>query len=105
MNAFNLGEVLPTESTAEARYRGVFDALSDGLIVWSADDRVVTCNRSAARVLGLSPDEVIGASFADVMVAAGAAVVVDAETGREPSPLVSKHVRSTGRSVIGHVLA
>ena len=55
MNLFHIGEVTPTESTADARYRGVFDTLADGLIVWSPDDRVLTCNRTAARMLGLSP--------------------------------------------------
>ena len=89
----------------EARYRGVFDALGDGLIVWDAHDRVLDCNRSAARILGLSPDAVVGASFADVMKAAGAAVVIHAESGLEPSRLVAQRVRSTGRSIMGQVLA
>ena len=89
----------------EARYRGVFDALGDGLIVWDAHDRVLDCNRSAARILGLSPDAVVGASFADVMAAAGAAVVIHAASGLEPSPLVAQRVRRTGRSTMGEVLA
>ncbi|HEX9505134.1 MAG TPA: PAS domain S-box protein, partial [Acidimicrobiia bacterium] len=36
-----------------ARYRAFFDVLGEGLIVWGAEGRVVSCNRRAAEILGL----------------------------------------------------
>jgi putative two-component system response regulator len=42
---------------SERRYRSVIEALNEGVIMRDANGRVVACNSSAMRILGLSPDE------------------------------------------------
>src|SRR6266508_825867 len=68
MSAFHVGAARHTKTTTEAWYRGIFDALADGVLVWGADDRVLECNRTAARLLGLEPKDVRGLSYDEVIV-------------------------------------
>lgn len=47
----------------------VFSSVSEGVLVASIDGRIIFANREAARVCGTEPQNLIGASLADVMVA------------------------------------
>lgn len=49
----------------EAHYRAVVESLGEGLVVQDADGRIRTANPQAARILGLSFDEVLGRVSAD----------------------------------------
>jgi diguanylate cyclase (GGDEF)-like protein/PAS domain S-box-containing protein len=44
---------------SEERYRSVIDILSEGVMLQAADGRIVACNRSAERILGVPVDEMI----------------------------------------------
>ncbi len=64
------GGLLPAFETAqlsesEDRYRSVVDSLAEGVIIYDADLKVVFNNRSAERILGLTPSELIGRAGAD----------------------------------------
>lgn len=53
-------EQLHTEQAladSEALYRVAVDSLEEGLIVYDSECRVITCNRQATEILGLSDDE------------------------------------------------
>jgi diguanylate cyclase (GGDEF)-like protein/PAS domain S-box-containing protein len=50
---------------SEERNRGVIQALEEGLLVYGADGRAISCNAAATRILGLSEDELLGHVAAD----------------------------------------
>ena len=45
---------------SEERNRGVVQALEEGLLIYGADGRAISCNAAAARILGLPEDELMG---------------------------------------------
>jgi diguanylate cyclase (GGDEF)-like protein/PAS domain S-box-containing protein len=45
---------------SEERHRAVIETMSEGVIVRNAEGKIVTCNRSAARMLGLAPENMLG---------------------------------------------
>ncbi|WP_193196819.1 PAS domain S-box protein [Nostoc sp. MG11] len=46
---------------SEERYRSVVTAMQEGVVLQEADDcRIIACNTSAERILGLATDEIIG---------------------------------------------
>ena len=45
---------------SEARLRSVFAAITEGVLVFDAQGRVVDCNAAAERMLGRSRDELLG---------------------------------------------
>jgi len=45
---------------SEERYRSVISTMAEGIIVQEADGRIVACNASAERILGVSPEQIIG---------------------------------------------
>jgi PAS domain S-box-containing protein len=51
---------------SEARYSSVVSALTEGVVLAGADGTILTCNASAERILGLSREQLIGASMADL---------------------------------------
>jgi len=56
----DLSEQRATEEAlraSEHRYQSVVEALNEGVTMRDLDGRIVACNRSAARILGLSVDE------------------------------------------------
>jgi PAS domain S-box-containing protein len=53
----------------EARDRSVLAPPDEGLVVFDSDMRVVSCNDSVARILGLGPDELTGRAARDLGVA------------------------------------
>jgi PAS domain S-box-containing protein len=53
-----LAEVALKES--EARYKSVISALSEGLVVHDKTDKIVMCNHSAAKILGLTVNQLMG---------------------------------------------
>jgi PAS domain S-box-containing protein len=54
---------------AEARYRGLFEALPDGVLVAAGDGRYQEVNPAAAAALGYEREELIGMTHADVSAA------------------------------------
>ncbi|MBD2110255.1 MULTISPECIES: PAS domain S-box protein [Cyanophyceae] len=51
---------------SEERYRSVVAALSEGVAVVQADGVLLTCNASAAKILGLQSWQIVGRSLADM---------------------------------------
>jgi diguanylate cyclase (GGDEF)-like protein/PAS domain S-box-containing protein len=49
----------------EERYRSVVAAMAEGIVIQSADGRIIAANRSAERILGLSLDQLSGRSSID----------------------------------------
>jgi PAS domain S-box-containing protein len=47
-------------ATSEERSRGVIQALEEGLLIYGADGRAISCNAAAARILGLPEQELLG---------------------------------------------
>jgi diguanylate cyclase (GGDEF)-like protein/PAS domain S-box-containing protein len=45
---------------SEERHRSVIETMSEGVIVRDVEERIVTCNRSAAHMLGLAQDDLLG---------------------------------------------
>jgi len=58
VTATRIAEAALAES--EERNRGVVQALEEGLLVYGDDGRAVSCNAAAARILGLSEEQLIG---------------------------------------------
>jgi PAS domain S-box-containing protein len=50
---------------SEERYRSVVTTLAEGIVLQEADGKIITCNASAERILGLPCDEIVGRTFAD----------------------------------------
>ena len=50
---------------SEERYRSLVSAMSEGVVLQAADGRIVACNASAERILGLSADELLGRTSVD----------------------------------------
>ncbi|MBE9038428.1 PAS domain S-box protein [aff. Roholtiella sp. LEGE 12411] len=51
---------------SEERYRSVVTAMQEGVVLLEADDcRIIACNTSAERILGLAADEIIGRTLED----------------------------------------
>ncbi|PZO44317.1 MAG: hypothetical protein DCF17_04440 [Shackletoniella antarctica] len=51
---------------SEERYRSVVAALSEGVAVVQADGTLLTCNASAAQIVGLQSGQIVGRSLADM---------------------------------------
>ncbi len=52
--------------TREALYRGLFESLDEGVVLWNPDGRIATCNASAARILGYDVAEIVGLHYAEI---------------------------------------
>jgi PAS domain S-box-containing protein len=52
---------------SEARYRGVFESSTDGLLVIGADDRIVEANPAACEMHGREPGELDGRPFVELI--------------------------------------
>jgi PAS domain S-box-containing protein len=52
---------------SEERYRSVISAIGDGIILADASGRIVTCNPSAERILGLTVERLIGERSAGLL--------------------------------------
>ncbi len=50
---------------SEERYRSVITAIREGIVVHDASGKIITCNASAERILGLSKEEIIGRTSFD----------------------------------------
>lgn len=50
---------------SEARYRSVVDSMAEGVIIYTADGQIVSCNSSAEEILGMSSTEVSGRYLMD----------------------------------------
>jgi diguanylate cyclase (GGDEF)-like protein/PAS domain S-box-containing protein len=58
VTATRIAEAALAES--EERNRGVVHALEEGLLIYGADGRALSCNAAAQRILGLTEDELLG---------------------------------------------
>ncbi len=50
---------------SEIRYRSVVDNLAEGVLIVDADARMISCNASAERILGVSDEELYGKKITD----------------------------------------
>ena len=50
---------------SEVRYRSVVDHLAEGVYIIDADRRIVSCNASAERILGVSRESLLGKTLSD----------------------------------------
>lgn len=64
-NALKAAEAALRES--EERYRSVVAAMADGIVMQDSDGKIVACNASAERILGLSLDQMAGRTSTDPM--------------------------------------
>jgi PAS domain-containing protein len=64
----------------EALYRSIITAMAEGIVLQDSDGRILACNRSAERILGLTSDQIMGRTSLDP---AGRAVLTDAPPSLE----------------------
>ncbi|WP_066426698.1 diguanylate cyclase domain-containing protein [Anabaena sp. 4-3] len=50
---------------SEARYRSVITTMAEGIVLQQADGQIITCNQSAERIMGLTPDQMMGRALID----------------------------------------
>ena len=50
---------------SEERYRSIVAAIAEGVVVQQADGKIIACNRSAERILGVPADELLGQTSVD----------------------------------------
>ena len=55
-----LGDLLERYRTSEARYRTLFETMTQGLVSHGLDGRVLTANPAACSILGLSMEQLLG---------------------------------------------
>ena len=60
MQTQELQETLKAELRSDNRYRLLFEAVQDGIVVHASDGRVVATNSSALQILGLTEHQLIG---------------------------------------------
>ncbi|MEG5051002.1 MULTISPECIES: diguanylate cyclase domain-containing protein [unclassified Microcoleus] len=51
---------------SEERYRSVIISMTEGVVLQLADGKITTCNASAGRILGLSPEQLMGRTSIDL---------------------------------------
>ncbi|MEG4849524.1 diguanylate cyclase [Microcoleus sp. B5-D4] len=51
---------------SEERYRSVITSMTEGVVLQLADGQITTCNDSAARILGLTPEQMMGRTSIDL---------------------------------------
>ncbi|MEG4312723.1 MULTISPECIES: diguanylate cyclase domain-containing protein [unclassified Microcoleus] len=51
---------------SEERYRSVITSMTEGVVLQLADGQITTCNASAGRILGLTPEQLMGRTSIDL---------------------------------------
>ncbi len=51
---------------SEERYRALFEATEDGVLLLRSDGTILDCNSAMAQVIGLRREDIVGQSFADL---------------------------------------
>ncbi|MEG5163488.1 diguanylate cyclase [Microcoleus sp. AT3-A2] len=51
---------------SEERYRSVITSMTEGVVLQLADGQITTCNASAGRILGLTPEQMMGRTSIDL---------------------------------------
>ncbi|MEP6518590.1 diguanylate cyclase domain-containing protein [Microcoleus vaginatus] len=51
---------------SEERYRSVITTMTEGVVLQLADGQITTCNASAGRILGLTPEQMMGRTSIDL---------------------------------------
>jgi diguanylate cyclase (GGDEF)-like protein/PAS domain S-box-containing protein len=99
-------DALPASEPMQARSQAVLDALGEGLIVWDANGRCVSSNRSALEILGWSLDQLSSLDLDDLMLLAETSMDPLDEHGsfypRHDYPAVV--ARREGAAVAGQVI-
>lgn len=60
-----LGERVAALQDAEARQRALVEALAEGVVFQDRDDRILSCNDAACRILGLTREQMLGRDSMD----------------------------------------
>lgn len=50
----------------EALYRGLFESLDEGVLIYDTEGRIEACNGSAERILGRTSHEILGLHYSDI---------------------------------------
>jgi len=51
--------------SSEERYRSVIASLVEGVVIYQADGKIIACNQSAEKILGLTADQIMGKTAID----------------------------------------
>ncbi|MCZ0904406.1 PAS domain-containing protein, partial [Microcoleus sp. HI-ES] len=51
---------------SEERYRSVITSMTEGIVLQLADGQITTCNASAERIIGLTPEQMMGRTSIDL---------------------------------------
>lgn len=52
--------------SSEERYRSVITSLTEGVVLYQADGKVIACNQSAEKILGLTANQLMGRTSIDI---------------------------------------
>ncbi len=64
---FDAKNILLSElEESEQRYRSVITSMTEGIVLQLADGQITACNPSAERILGLTPDQMMGRTSVDM---------------------------------------
>lgn len=69
-NAFNdaswrLSHLYEVLKSSEERYRSVITAMAEGVLVFAGDGKIIACNKSAERILGMPAEQLLTRNTAD----------------------------------------
>jgi diguanylate cyclase (GGDEF)-like protein/PAS domain S-box-containing protein len=87
---------------SEERYRASFDQAAVGILHTSLQGRILKCNESFARIVGYSPEELVGSDFQSITPAedrdSGKAVAISLLSGKvKTASFEKRYVRKDGR--------
>jgi diguanylate cyclase (GGDEF)-like protein/PAS domain S-box-containing protein len=51
---------------SEERYRSVIASMTEGVVLQLADGQIIACNASAERIIGLTPEQMMGLAYLDL---------------------------------------
>lgn len=92
--------VAATEES-EARYETVIDSMAEGVIVLSSDGVMIACNRSAAEILNVHPENIVGSQVADLNLQLCRENGEPFPADELPSTFVQKQVQPVNDVVVG----
>jgi len=106
MTEFQSVDADRADAASEDRSRAVFDALGEGLIVWDGSGRVLDCNRSASRILGIPHHELRRMPFDALMERAKVRVAPPSEPDSDGAHTESpaEQVRRTRQPIVNQVV-
>ena len=96
----NRRRAMEAAQMSEQRYRQLFDTMAEGVVYQNADGQITFANPAAARILGLSADQLAGKTSADPCWQAIRENGTDLPGDEHPSMVALR----TGRPVMGAVI-